>query len=185
MTETFSLVINTAAAPDDLRAWLEGARPGDQAVYAAGIDLLRDAPGVALVKQWVSAGLVTAFHQRDPQSPRRWQYLVRRMPAGTPPTAEPAGAAEHPRVALQKAALLTLLRARSLKVNGNGLAGEIDCPSLGELASALALGRSDNGRSRAKYLLRKLVAARAIELLPCEPRQQRRLRLLAPAAPQK
>jgi hypothetical protein len=180
MTETFSLVINTAAAPDDLRAWLEGARPGDQAVYAAGIDLLRDAPGVALVKQWVSAGLVTAFHQRDPQSPRRWQYLVRRMPAGAPPTAEPAGAAEHPRVARQKAALLTFLQARA----AHGVS-EIDCPSLGELASALALGRSDNGRSRAKYLLRKLVAARAIELLPCEPRQQRRLRLLAPAAPQK
>lgn len=166
--DRFHLVLSFASPAAELEAWIDGAEPGHEVIYASGLLLPRAEQGVVLVTAWKDAGVVETFQRRDPADPRRWQFLCRKTarphapgPGGFPPVA--ARATRHP----DAAKVLTLLRA---------LAPGEPCPSNADIARQIGLARGEAGRSRAQYLIDQLSAEGAIAVERrgrCEPRTVR------------
>ena len=172
-SETFRLTLGMAAPVAELEAWMASAVPGEQAVYASGLDLPRDADGVVLARRWGREGRVTLVQRRDPGNARRWQWIMEK--AGTitncPDDPPGTGALEGQPVSVSSSAptssrqvgkrvrderdrLLDLLRDCAVRRKA--------CPSNNALAAKLELGRGERGRARAKYLLGLLASDGAI-----------------------
>lgn len=165
--QTFHLQLNFAATVAELSTWLAAATPGARAQYASGLDLPADAPGVVLVREWMAAGLVVTFRQRDTADPRRWLFWVEKSGVGAgavrPAALHHEGGGcgtQSPRTRAEKAALLAHLRANE----------GWPCPSLRQLAAVLELGErgagEDAAKRRARYLLDLLLEEGAVALEP-------------------
>src|SRR5690242_14244347 len=90
---TFALQLATAADPATLEAWLARGAVGEQELYASGLPLPRELPGVVLVSRWKDAGLVETHNRRDPGDSRRWQYLVIKKRCASNPLGAPGPSA--------------------------------------------------------------------------------------------
>lgn len=195
---TFAVQLASAAEPGELEAWL-ACSPKSQAVYASGLELPRNAPGVLLVTRWREQGIVITTQRRDPRDARRWEFIVVRRaenasapthPHGAPPPGShpsavppaPAGIAtprpgqadrsraDHTRAQLKR--LEDLLRARAAK----GAA----CPTLAETRDLLALPRGERGKRRASYLFDRLAGENRIATRWDGPGHRRVVTILSP-----
>lgn len=179
--ETFSLVVNTVASEDRLQAWLGEARPGDRAIYASGLSLLSDAPGLKLIERWEQQGLVHRSGMgRDPDTPRRFNWFVTKgraavsgagpaamLPDGHGPCCTAAG-----RAGALDPVLITLHELLDhLPVGRDGWS---ECPSNNSLADAL-----DVPRTTARRWMDRLRDAGLIEIEQSHHAGPRRVRIVA------
>lgn len=147
-----------------MEAWLETAMPGDELRYATGPALGRDAPAGLLARQWAEEGEVVLF-QRRAGAGKPLEYVARRKEPPVQPRARsriegpvrravsrPAQALPENFDASDEGRMLALLTEAAEA----GLA----CPSNVQLARQLDL----NARSRAQYLITKLMRAGLIRV---------------------
>lgn len=161
---SFTLHLATAAPVEVLEAWLAEARPRERAIYASGIDLPHDAPGVRLVRRWADQGLVTCVRQRHPQDRRCWHFMVERVGTGVPGAVEDfsdTAPQVSQSVRARADALLAILRAVP---RGQPM------PSLTELADRLQLGRGNRGRQKVNHALGLLAKEGAVQVTTVGPR---------------
>ena len=201
---TFALQLATAAEPSALQAWLTDASDGARVVYAAGIDLPREAAGVVLVSRWIDEGLVHPFRQRDPHDARRWQFLIERT-SRRGPTAPGCLSTEKGRVSLSPCApaspaesnapgqgrrdtysrsahcaATALEQAEALLtlLRGRAATGGV-CPTFTETRDALGLASGRKGVRRAGYLFDRLSEQRRIAVRWDGPGKGRVVTILA------
>jgi hypothetical protein len=152
--ETFSITLALVVPVADLRGWFENAAPRERAIYASGIELPRDEPGVVLVREWAQAEEVRTFQRRDPLDLRRWQFLIERCDT------ESARAREvRPDLAAQQ--LIALHRALV-----EAAAGGLPCPSRTDLARKATGQETERARERVRWLMKRLEAEGKIAITP-------------------
>lgn len=175
----FSVVLSTAVAEKDLRAWFVAAQPGHSATYASGLDLPRDAAGVQLARRLSDAGQARLHQRRAAHDSRQWEWVIIKIGGDGEvevnglPRAHGSCCTEHPATVREMDALAELLG--TIPADRKGWT---TCPSNAVLARTLDLGSGANARRRARYLLDRLRSAGRIELQHSGRDSARRVRVV-------
>ncbi len=160
----------------DFDAWVSAAPHGEAVVYAKGQALARGSATVVLVRELVAAGMLLHLPQAvrgDPETGVRETYWscarVRRSSPASPgalphPQADARGATADAGAGSDAEVLDEIYRAFRRAANMGLVA-----PTNGELAKSLGL----NGAERARYLVKKLIAAGQIRVADQGPRARR------------
>ncbi|MCH2238787.1 MAG: hypothetical protein MK060_12960 [Blastomonas sp.] len=143
-----------------MEAWLENAAPGDELRYATGPALGREAPAGQLARQWAEEGEVMLF-QRRPGPGKPLEYVARRKEPPVKPRAPRAlpGRQARPLLPLPQD-FAESDEGRMLALLTEAAEVGLACPSNVQLARQLDL----NARSRAQYLITKLMRAGLIRV---------------------
>ncbi len=146
-----------------LRAWLLGAEPGDEIVYATGPVVPKSADVVLLVRELTEEGLLRT-HQR--RAGKTFEYFaVKRVPH-----ADPLPPIRHPLPRGDDDADARVLRMLCRAANFAQV-----CPTNVELAQACGLPDA----FAASYRVRKLINAGAIRVEDQGPKMRRIVTILA------
>lgn len=152
--ETFSFALALVTPVAELEGWFETASPLAKAIYAIGLELPRQEPGVLLVKRWIATGEVRPFQRRDPLDKRRWQFLIERADTASARLRE-----VRPDLSGQQLIILH----RELVT---AAAADAPCPARAHLAQAVTGQCDARARERVRWLMKRLEAEGKIALQP-------------------
>jgi hypothetical protein len=163
---TFSLAMVVPVR--ELEEWFAAADPGARAVYAVGFDLPHGEPGVALVREWIEAGAVRVFRERDGDGHGRFRFLVERCGDAARPGGSAVSRARCPGrprndlIRVQMRSVMTLLRRAAERgertPTGREIAVHLAARDLPRVPRRL--------RERVRYILRRLEVEGQIARIP-------------------